>query len=187
MDHPGVTMGFNPRPHAAGDCGPANARQRAPTFQSTPAHGGRPSRPCRKAGDRRCFNPRPHAAGDGRLTSLKLIRRHGFNPRPHAAGDLAGIGHRQHVEAVSIHARTRRATCRPWQSEAASAFQSTPARGGRRPGSIPLYASRGRFNPRPHAAGDRPGAATRRQQRSSFNPRPHAAGDRSATLHAGRA
>ena len=104
-------------------------------------------------------------------------RRIGFNPRPHAAGDHVRRRLRPPVTSVSIHARTRRATrcsaargmrscCfnprphaagdqRPARSTlACHAFQSTPARGGRRRRPRIRCDSSDRFNPRPHAAGD---------------------------------
>jgi hypothetical protein len=36
--------------------------------------------------------------------------RIGFNPRPHTAGDCQHLPDGWHIEIVSIHARTRRAT-----------------------------------------------------------------------------
>ena len=146
-------------------------------FQSTPARGGRHDSAACHATHRMTFQSTP--ARGGRRRRL----------------DIAGIG-----GAVSIHARTRRAT------RAAARHVS----------------ARSRFNPRPHAAGDRrprcrrarvhvsiharTRRATRRPRRSSprsyvfqstparggrrrvssiarlllrrFNPRPHAAGDR---------
>ena len=57
------------------------------SFQSTPAHGGRPRGRC-KPDSRRCFNPRPHTAGD--LQRADVLAQN----------------------VVSIHARTRRATWR---------------------------------------------------------------------------
>ena len=54
----------------------------------------------------------------------------GFNPRPHAEGD-ASCWYYFPLEAVSIHALTRRATKESEQLNAHSRFQSTPSRGGR--------------------------------------------------------
>ncbi len=57
----------------------------SPSFQSTPARGGRPSA-CRDDAARACFNPRPRAAGDGRRAESGDAADR-FNPRPRAAGD----------------------------------------------------------------------------------------------------
>ncbi len=101
------TSSFNPRPHTAGDLAAASS-----------------------CALRFCFNPRPHTAGDH--TTVRLRRsNYGFNPRPHTAGDAEQY-EVDKVIAVSIHARTRRATrarcrCRLLMQ----LFQSTPAHGGR--------------------------------------------------------
>ena len=103
---------FNPRPHAAGD------NQRRPRVAMRPDS----------------FNPRPHAAGD--VPSIRHpATETSFNPRPHAAGDERAVngpyptvrfqstpargGRHDRIavyhqtDDVSIHARTRRATCLP--------------------------------------------------------------------------
>ena len=102
---------FNPRPHAAGDrtrarpyslgadvsihartrratVGPLAVAAAGAVFQSTPARGGRRSGDAPIAALHRCFNPRPHAAGDAGRRAWQLP-----------------------TSSVSIHARTRRATC----------------------------------------------------------------------------
>jgi len=81
---------------------------------------------------RTCFNPRPHAAGDADAVAATESLK-SFNPRPHAVGDAYNrpggpsaaeqfqstparggrpLGQINLVDriAVSIHARTRRAT-----------------------------------------------------------------------------
>jgi len=119
---------FNPHPHTAGDF-------------------------CRRGlrGEIVGFNPRPHTAGDESANAGRR-RRVGFNPRPHTAGDLFGRPCRC-VGAVSIHARTRRATSVNSSFLLRTSFQSTPAHGGRR-GQILLWPAAACFNPRPHTAGD---------------------------------
>ena len=165
---------FNSRPHVAGDMGGKLAQPRVIVFQFTPARGGRllghaleelgasfqftPARGgrpaaasmrtlskvvsihartwratrCRTRASRRCrrFNSRPHVAGDcaaGRTDP----RRDCFNSRPHVAGD----------DVMTILVAPR------------SAFQFTPARGGRPLKSGIRTHNRG-FNSRPHVAGD---------------------------------
>jgi len=60
----------------------------------------------------------------------------------------------QWEQNVSIHARTRRATFPALQQIfPAASFQSTPAHGGRPTGS-PFTGAIDGFNPRPHTAGD---------------------------------
>ena len=75
-------------------------------FQSTPSRGGRPTQICNQ------------------------LMRFSFNPRPHAEGDRIGE-YQTPNSTVSIHALTRRATCRKLPHSANSSFQSTPSRGGR--------------------------------------------------------
>ena len=158
-------------------------------FQSTPARGGRLDATLREPTGVDCFNPRPHAAGDAACDQPS---------RP--------------TERVSIHARTRRATATiSMIAMLASMFQSTPARGGRRRGTVDA-SSAGTFQSTP-ARGGRPRRTGRRADidrvsihartrratatpignpriaHDCFNPRPHAAGDQSlgrlprATLH----
>ena len=78
---------FNPRPHAEGD--PTDLNHFGSNF---------------------CFNPRPHAEGD-ELSQVCKASRHSFNPRPHAEGDWQQSYDPTNA-IVSIHALTRRATCR---------------------------------------------------------------------------
>jgi len=121
---------FNPRPHTAGDVHAAEFLVSSKEFQSTPAHGGR-----RRAGRPAlpfftCFNPRPHTAGDANGEIRRTNDAVSIHARTRRATEIhrRGVGEIQ----VSIHARTRRATlsvvhlsCVP------SMFQSTPAHGGR--------------------------------------------------------
>ena len=76
-------------------------------FQSTPAHGGRPSL-TRSTRPAECFNPRPHTAGDLDLTHVGgqwLVSIHARTRRATRQGNHSG-----QAQQVSIHARTRRAT-----------------------------------------------------------------------------
>ena len=172
-----ATFCFNPRPHAAGDSEDIDADRRpivsihARTRRATVGHSLRWSA-------RRCFNPRPHAAGDVQCllayppqdeVSIHARTRRAtetfckswkvkqcFNPRPHAAGDEQIVGPPTAPDLFqSTPARGgRRPSGIDWSSS--SMFQSTPARGGRlgfdRPRLLPTTC----FNPRPHAAGDGP-------------------------------
>jgi len=64
-------VGFNPRPHTAGDQVQQSPLFARPLFQSTPAHGGR-----QKKGEEyeflSSFNPRPHTAGDTAVRHFRL-------------------------------------------------------------------------------------------------------------------
>ena len=104
-----ILRSFNPRPHTAGDKNFCWSLIHWSRFQSTPAHGGRLLRFCKKFFSVGCFNPRPHTAGDrvrdaqeyrwiwfqstpahgGRLSGVQspLHSAGCFNPRPHTAGD----------------------------------------------------------------------------------------------------
>ena len=160
------SLGFNPRPHTTGDrqarstrCLPnASKFQSTPahdgrhpyrrdmserpaiSFQSTPAHDGRRrSTPARAA--RRQPNPRPHTTGDLGPDGLAMDCLNGprFNPRPAHDGRRGNISRNAGPasrRAVSIHARTRRATSGRSRRRAARSI------------------SRRCFNPRPHTTGD---------------------------------
>ena len=190
-------------------------------FQSTPARGGRRrarASKCwrlrvsihartRRATRRRagplagcsvCFNPRPHAAGDASVRGTRMAARM-FQSTPARGGRLRPPGRRRSRHAVSIHARTRRATPVRRHCGTQHSFNPRPHAAGDDGGVAGMPPSEC-FNPRPHAAGDqfadafavriigfnpRPHAAGDPVQRlpcmsdaSCFNPRPHAAGDR---------
>jgi len=128
--------GFNPRPRVGGDLAMSLAAWRVRSFQSTPPRGGRrqqvyevdmtadvsihaPAWGATQAGADRArvagrFNPRPRVGGD---RCRPGCGRGGprFNPRPRVGGDAS-------PRPVRISARR---------------FQSTPPRGGRRPGARP--------------------------------------------------
>ena len=172
--------GFNPRPRAAGDWNTYECLSLGPCFNPRPRAAGdlRAAR-CRPRRTR--FNPRPRAAGD-QCRLATSVSRFGFNPRPRAAGDGEPLGWRGGGE-VSIHARARRATVAgPRTKLASSAFQSTPARGGRRqlsprvPRALPFQST--------PARGGRHVLRRQHSPSCSFNPRPRAAGDHGACPHA---
>ena len=121
-------------------------------FQSTPAHGGRPQPPAEHRPDRivsihartwratgqtsrtiiaDVFQSTP--AHGGRPVATVIANTGGcFNPRPHMAGDHEAGRRVLPAVAVSIHARTWRATdVFKVPSTLLKTFQSTPAHGGR--------------------------------------------------------
>ncbi len=128
---------FNPRPRAAGDSLTVRRSSRSLCmFQSTPARGGRPSETSRSAPHRDCFNPRPRAAGDVPHASSATSIGSCFNPRPRAAGDDAEIARRPQY---CFNPRPRAAGDDVLYQDVIATwtlFQSTPARGGRRPSGL---------------------------------------------------
>ena len=126
-----------------------------PTFQSTPARGGRQRaaaltpigidvsihararRATHSTAESRRgwikFQSTPARGGRPRTANPRRLDCPGFNPRPREAGDAEPARDGGKFHEVSIHARARRAT----SFEASTMnrkrwFQSTPARGGRR-------------------------------------------------------
>ena len=81
---------------------------KASVFQSTPAHGGR-RRIDTVAAARQCFNPRPHTAGDV-LAYRAPVGPLLFQSTPAHGGRHFWCSITASRCAVSIHARTRRAT-----------------------------------------------------------------------------
>ncbi len=132
-------------------CGNAESSPRS-MFQSTPAHDGR-----------------LRACGPGFATSW-------FQSTPAHDGRPAADPRLEQALAVSIHARTRRATRphlalpAPWTS-----FNPRPHTTGDRRFCSPSCLPSG-FNPRPHTTGDHHGPR-RSQLKRGFNPRPHTTGD----------
>ena len=125
-------------------------------FQSTPPRGGRPIPP-KNTAHKTYFNPRPREGGDSRGTPITFTTLY-FNPRPREGGDnkCGDTATEQPIsihapargatgnwsllappECISIHAPARGATTaeEPTAQESGK-FQSTPPRGGRRPGSF---------------------------------------------------
>ncbi len=172
---------FNPRPHTAGDVQQRFFVSRRQRFQSTPAHGGRHTHLLIVL-DTPGFNPRPHTAGD-RTTPSSAKSLASFNPRPHTAGDKWSCCCTSAHNHVSIHARTRRATCCfALCCFSHFLFQSTPAHGGRLCSSSPDNLST-LFQSTP-AHGGRPAHRAVSSGENCFNPRPHTAGDSRTSLDA---
>ena len=144
-------LGFNPRPHAAGDNSESSispfeyvsihARTRRATsssairsnqrieFQSTPARGGRP-RVEPRLSILPMFQSTP-ARGGRQVSATQQPVASSFNPRPHAAGDVIGpAGLAARLQFQSTPARGGRRSAPPMASTYCP-FQSTPARGGR--------------------------------------------------------
>jgi len=155
-------------------------------FQSTPPRGGRHRGPPTSQPVKVSIHAPARGATDLSGGSGAAARR--FNPRPRAGGD-----------------RTPRAPTAP-----SIRFQSTPPRGGRRPGfgfrvtgptTVSIHApARGAttghrptpedtvysFNPRPRAGGDDDRRKSLGFNGDSFNPRPRAGGDDLRPVRSGR-
>jgi len=78
-----------------------------------------------------CFNPRPRAAGDLAWTKPMLLTR-SFNPRPRAAGDAGALTRAGLPNGFNPRPRAAGDIMADEITTVIQAFQSTPARGGRR-------------------------------------------------------
>ena len=164
---------FNPRPHTAGDVAWGSGPRNRLRFNPRPhTAGDLCSTPLNTS--LKCFNPRPHTAGDHKSAPCKSQRW--FQSTPAHGGRRSNRIAQQHHGRVSIHARTRRATCircgklhngtvsihartrRATTSTGMTCtnakFQSTPAHGGRRNASTHPYFS-GVFQSTPAHGGRR--------------------------------
>jgi len=122
--------GFNPRPHAGGDC-PRGAARRSSSR----------------------FNPRPHAGGDFRRPPLRFVN---INVSIHAPTRGATTMIRCNWQLAPFQSTPPRGG-RPMDNIAITTtaeFQSTPPRGGRPFKFCYLCNYLKSFNPRPHAGGD---------------------------------
>ena len=145
-------LSFNPRPRTGGDGGsrvdevtapevsihaPARGATRAlvtdrhdMTFQSTPPHGGRPSRVAGTIAFIRGFNPRPRTGGDmDRDDFWDWLDEVSIHAPARGATFCDSVI--DTLRYVSIHAPARGATERLMGEMAVQKFQSTPPHGGR--------------------------------------------------------
>ena len=122
-------------------------------FQFTPLREGRPATSGRSPGtaDISIHAP-PRGATHGRWALLPLHLH--FNSRPSARGDWAVV-RLTPFQAISIHAPPRGATPTSSRRKAATTFQFTPLREGRRKPQK-TRKRHAHFNSRPSARGDKP-------------------------------
>ena len=125
---------FNPRPRAGGDDWSDGEAERIMVSIHAPARGA--TRPSVARPLRQCFNPRPRAGGDP--ASFLTVTYPAVSIHAPARGatwaEVVAVGR---DDPVSIHAPARGATALGASVGAPySLFQSTPPRGGRRPGGF---------------------------------------------------